>query len=160
MKHKSSSPVLLAWEAPEYAHYYRGKTWYIVAGVFILAMVTYGIVTRSASTSIAFLLLAGVYVLTIHQEPKIVTIQINGVGIFLDSKFFPFNHMKAFWIVHKPPYVNALHIRLIGRFHQDLIIQLANADPAIVRENLISQVPEWEGQDESMTDLLSRILRL
>ena len=152
--------LLLAWRAPEFISHPKSKKWFMIAGTIILALIAYAIYTDSATMAIVFIVLAGVYYMTHRQEPKIIDIKITQLGIFAGDTFYPYNMINAFWIVYNPPYVHAINLKLGGGTSRKITIQLDQQSPVAVREVLSGEIPEIEGQEEDMSDILTRVFRL
>ncbi len=152
--------LLLRWKAPEFINHYRSPRWFIVAGSILLLLVAYALYTQSATMAVVFIVLAGVYYLTHNQEPKIIDIKLTELGIFVDKKFYAYHMINSFWIVYQPPYVQTINLRLGNKSLSRITIQLDRQNPVDVRKILSKEIPEIEGQDESMTDIFIRLLRL
>jgi len=160
-KHKDHRTVLLEWETPEFIPNYRGRTWYIVAGLIMGGLIAYAIFTGSITMAIVFAMIAVLFLLTKNKEPKIVKVTITDMGIRYKGRFYPYHHINAFWMVYHPPYVRVLYLRLSnGRSYKHLKIELDAQKPQEVRTLLLKEIPEIEGAQELTSDLLARILRL
>lgn len=160
-KHQDHRTVLLEWETPEFVPTPRGKTWYIVAGLIVGGLVAYALFTGSFTMAIVFIMVTVIFLLLDKKDPKIMKMTITDMGIRYNRAFYPFHHINAFWIVYHPPYVRVLYLRLTtGRRYRLLRIELDGQKPQEVRELLLREIPEIEGAQEPLTDLLARILRL
>lgn len=152
--------VLLEWETPEFIPIPRGKTWYLVAGLVLTALVAYALFTDSLSMAVVFIMLAIVFLLTEKRQPRDVRVAITDLGVLYNDRFYPYHHINAFWLVYHPPYVRVLYLRLReGKGYRYLKIELSHQKPQKVRELLLKELPEIEGAQELTTDLLARILR-
>jgi len=152
--------LLLQWRAPEFITHQRGKKWFLIMGVIVLLLIIYALATNSATMAIVFIVLAGVYYLTHNQEPRIIDIKITELGIYAGKTFYPYNMINSYWILYYPPYVHSLNLRLSNKTLSRVVIQLDVQDPVEVRKTLAKEIPEIEGQDESMSEILIRLLRL
>lgn len=152
--------VLLEWRAPEFINHQKSPRWFLTAGVLILLLVLYALYTQSATMAIVFIVLAGVYYLTHNQDPKIITIQITELGIHVDKSFYPYHMINSFWMVYQPPFVQTLNLRLGNKTFSKVVIQLDRQNPVELRKILSREIPEIEGQDESMGEIIARLLRL
>lgn len=159
-KEVAHNKVLLEWKTPEFITHPKGKSWFLIAGLLILVLIAYALFTGSATMTIVFIVLTGVYYLTHNQAPDIIDIQITELGIYVDKTFHPFNAISHFWIVYHPPYVQTLNFRIGQNRFSKVTVQLNQQDPAEVRRALAREIPEVEGEGESMMDLLIRMLRL
>lgn len=152
--------LLLEWKAPEFISHPKGKRWFLLAGLLIVALIVYALYTDSATMAIVFIVLAGVYYLTHNQEPQIIDIRITELGIFADKKFYPYNQISSFWIVYHPPFVHTLNLKMGNKGGSRVVIQLNDQNPVDVRKALAKEVPEVEGEGESMPEIITRLLRL
>jgi uncharacterized membrane protein YobD (UPF0266 family) len=152
--------LLLEWQTPEFVKHEKGRTWYMAAGIVTLCLVAYALFTGSATMAIVFIVLAGVYILAHNQEPKIVSVKVTQLGLFVGDVFYPYNMIQAYWLVYHPPMVQTLNLKLAGRAVAKVTIQLDRQNPVEVRTLLSKEVPEVEGQQETMTELLIRLFRL
>lgn len=151
---------LLSWIAPEYSKHEKGAAWVTMAISITAGLIAYAILTKSWTMSAAFFMLAIVYFLEHKKKPENIRIELTEMGVKVKDKFYPFSHFKTFWIIYKPPMVKTLHLRFAGKRYGDLLIQLADQDPVKVRNLLLTQLPEWEGKEEAITDVLVRVFKL
>lgn len=151
---------VFSWSALEYVQYERSKQWYIVAGIVLALTIIFSVITGNWTLAIAAVVFAGVYEYTQRQHPpKRIDIKITDLGIHVGHMFFPYSHIKAFWM-HYGHGVKTLNIRVHKRIYSDVVIQLDRQDPAAIREYLMGQIPEWEGKHERLADVVTRLLRL
>lgn len=152
--------LLITWKAPDFIPHQKSTRWFVIAGVIVLMLIAYAIYTNSATMAIVFVVLAGVYYLTHSQDPKIIDIKITELGIFVDTIFYPYNMINSFWIVYHPPYIHSLYLKLSNKTLSKIVIQLDSQNPVEVRKALSKEIPEVEGEGESASDFLVRLLRL
>ncbi len=152
--------TLLEWDAPEFIKHPKGQVWFFVAGLFVLGLISYAIITRSWTMAVAFIVLAGVYYLSHHHEPRQIKVKLTKIGVQVGSRKIPYNQIKAFWIIYKPPAVKTLKLLTTDKILGELAIQLDGQAPGEVRTTLMKHVPEYEGKEESFVDLLIRSTRL
>jgi hypothetical protein len=154
-----SNEPLLAWEAAEYVHYEKSRTWYLVAGVITILLIAFWIFSEDYIPAVAVALLAGVVYLYSHELPSIQQIVVNRLGIAVGDKFYPFVSVKSFWMIIDQN-VRQLNIETTGKLGQTVTIQLGSVDPILVRKTLAVEIPEASGREESMLDRLARALKL
>lgn len=154
------APALLEWTAPEFIKHTKGKVWFLVAGGLVAALVLYALWTGSITMAIAFIVLAGVYYISHHREPKNITIGLSDFGIKVGSRYIPYNQVKAFWIIYNPPFVKTLKLLSTDKILGEMNVQLGDQDPGSIRKIIIKHVPEFEGKEESFVDLVIRLTKL
>lgn len=152
--------AVIAWEAPEYIKHERSTTWFMAGGIVTIMLVLWGIWTNSWSMAVAFLLLAGVYYLSHTHQPRQLKIIISEIGIKVGTKCYPYSLIKNFWIHYHPPFVKTLSFRTNEKMFKEIVIQLDGQDPVPIRTCLSRQISEWEGKEETFTDLFARIFKL
>ena len=107
-----------------------------------------------------FIVLPLVYALEHRQKPKTVEVKLSHYGIQYGVLRIPYSDMRKFWILHDPPMLDELRILTNKRLHPEVVIPLVGADPSLVRELMVAQVPEWEGKKPSFLDVFTRFLKL
>lgn len=159
--HPHEKPVF-SWIAPEYIQHRKGSKWYIIAGAVALIATVWAFVTGNWSMGLAIITFSAVYQYTqAYHPPKHVEIVLSDLGVRLGHQFFPYSHIRAFWILYKPGMaITTLNIRVAKNFFSDIAIQLNGQDPVPIRQFLVGQIAEWEGKDERLGDMFLRLLKL
>lgn len=147
--------------SPEFLDYPRGPLWYLVAGIVGVGIIALGVLTKAITLTIAFLLFVAVYWLLHHREARILEIAItqHGIRIEQDDEFIPFGEISEFWIIHSPPFVSDLKLKVKRKWHSIRTIHIFGQDPAEIRSLLIPHVKEVE-KEEELIDLIVRALRI
>jgi Ca2+/Na+ antiporter len=157
--HSHHGQVQHAFLAPEFLDYSRGVIWYFVATVISLLILALGILTRSFTLLMAFLLFVAVYWLVHYKEAQPMEVAITRYGIRIGKNFFAFTEIENFWLVWKPPFVADLRLTLKPRFSPIITIHVFGQDPVALRELLTPHIKEISRQ-ESLVDLVARALRI
>jgi hypothetical protein len=152
--------VILQWQMPEYPHQDKGQGWYMTAGVIVLAIIAYGLITAEYIMAIAFALLAGVYYILHNEAPKNITVSITTLGIVIEKDFYQFSDIESFWIVYVPPKVRLFYLRPAKKWSSDIKLELMDQNPMVLRQLLQPYIKELPGQGESLIDKISRVLKL
>lgn len=152
--------MVLSWVSPEFIKHPKGRLWFIIAGLIVIAVIFYSILKNSWSTAVVFTVLAGVYFLQQRTEARNIQIIISEIGVKVGENFYPYNQIKFFWIIYDPPFVKTLNFKTTNRIFPQITIQLNDQNPALVRNYLVQQIPEIEGKEESFSDILIRMFRL
>ncbi len=155
-----SEKVIISWEAPEYIQHEKNKKWYLIAGAVVLIVAIIAALTDNITLALAVFVFAGVYYyMQTKHPPGKITVRIAEMGIYAGDMYFPYQSIKAFWIINEHG-IKTLNLRVINRYHSDVVIQFDGQDPAQVRNFLIGRIPEWEGKHVSATDIFLRLLKL
>lgn len=160
MQKNSFHNDVIRWEAPEYVQHEKGWKWFLAATIADLAFCMYAIATKNWTLLIALILITALYVWQHGNVPRHVEVIVSHTGIKVGDKEYPYQNIKSFWIIYRPPHVKTLNIRSNSSILPDITIQLGNQDPANLRAYLCSQIREEEGREESMLDALIRIFKL
>lgn len=152
--------AVLSWNAEEYIKAEKSFIWFILAGIVVALLLIYGIRDGSWTFSAAVIAAVFAYIVYYRQKPRNIKIVVSKIGIMIGKHKLPYSHMKAFWIIYHPPFIQTLNIRTTDTFGPDITIQLDKQSPAEVREYMVKQIPEWEGKYENFVDSLSRFLKL
>lgn len=160
VRHADFEQALISWRAPEHSYHEKSKRWFLIAGIFIILLIIYGILTDGWTFSVAVIVLAATYYLFYRNQPAIVDVKISNIGIKIGPHLFPYSLLRGFWIVYDPPHVKKLYIRTVSAFHPDISVPLDDVDPAEVRRILGKHLEEFKGRHEPFSDSLTRLLRL
>lgn len=157
---KGEDRVVCSWIAPEYIQHQRSARWYLVAGTIVAICALLALISGNWSMALAIAVFAGVYqYLHQYHPPKDIKITISDLGIRVGNVFFPYSHIQAFWIIYSHGN-KTLNLRVANNFFYDITIQLNEQDPVFLRTYLVGQIPEWEGKEERLGDIMLRLLKL
>jgi hypothetical protein len=152
--------AILSWFAPEFLRFKKGVIWYALAGLFNALMLAYAIWSQSYTMVAVFVLLPLVFLLDQRHKPEVVEVKVSQFGIRFGAIRVPYSDMKGFWILHEPPFVDELHILVKNRSNPEVTIPLVGTDPTLLRQYLVTQIPEWEGKRQSILDVITRFIKL
>lgn len=152
--------AVFSWTAPLRQKMQKGPIWMIVVSALIAGLLFYGALTANWFFIIAILTAAVVYLID-HTEPtKEIEIKISDYGIKIGQHGIPFSNIKGFWIIHYGPFFSKLYLTTYQKLMPDIGIELMDQDPAVIREFLTRHIVEWEGKQEGLMDICTRLLRL
>lgn len=153
--------VLMTWEIPEFEQHERGRRWYVIALIVIAALLVWAITTANYLFAILIVIFAITYYLQINRHPVDVTIQIAEKGVAIGDRLYPYEALRSFWVIYKPPEVNTLYLEFKNALRPEMSIPLKKKNPVKVREILLDYLDEdIEKEDESSSDFLRRQLKL
>lgn len=149
-----------AFYSPEFLEYHRGPIWYLTAGFVGLGIIALGVLTHAITLTLAFLIFVGVYWLLHAREPKILEVAITQHGIHVENEaFLPFGEITEFWIVHNPPFVAELKLKVHHKWNSVHTIYIFGQDPDELRRLLTPHIKETP-RAEALSDLIVRALRI
>ncbi|MBT4936343.1 hypothetical protein HON22_00330 [Candidatus Peregrinibacteria bacterium] len=153
--------TIIRWKALEHPEYQKTYKWYAVAGAVVLTFVIYGILTKDIMLSVVFVVFAGVYFLVHRGGAQSLNYELTTIGIKIENKLIPFADIQGFFIIHEPPYISTLNVEIKNHSRKGMVIQLGEVNVGDVREVMLNRsVPELEGRGESMSNILTRLLRI
>lgn len=152
--------VLFRWSAPEFLRFQRGWIWFVLALLVNGALIAYGVLTHAWTMVLIFSVIPVVYLLEHRRKPQTVDVVISPYGVKFGVIRVPYSQIRKFWILHHPPQIDELHILTENKWHPEVTIPLMGMDPTLLRQYLVTQVPEWEGKQVSLLDMIVRLLRL
>ncbi len=151
---------LLGWETWEFPPQDRSKAWYAVAGVIATALIVYAIITTNYIFAIAIMMLGVITLISNFRKPRRIEVFLTNLGVVVGSEFYPYEDMKDFSIVYKPPVKN-LYLDFKSVWQPMVSIPLEDINPNEVREVLLPYAFEnLEREDENLTDVLRRLYKL
>ncbi len=152
--------VIISWKAREYVRQERGVRWYLIAGLFAFLLLFYGLMSGNFTMIAAIVVFCVVYeYLHYYHPPKIIEIKITTMGISVGPVFYDYGSVQAFWF-NLNPGVRTLHLHISHKAYSDIALQLEDQDLEPIRKYLISQIPEWEGKQEKLSEVIFRLLKL
>ena len=151
---------LISWQTPEFIRYERGKLWWLGVLSVNLFMLAYAWFSASITMFILFMALPVALYSMHRQKPKEVKVVISPYGIRFGKMQIPYSNIKGFWILHDPPYLDELCLKTNIRLNSEIKIPIHGLNPTVLRNFLVTQVPEMEGKKEPLVDVIIRLLRL
>lgn len=152
--------ALFGWIAPEYLRFQRGWLWFTLLILVCGGLVAYAYWTDSITMMVLFAILPLVLILEHGKKPKAVEVIFSHYGVKFGVLRLPYSSLRSFAVLHTPPHADELHLMTNRKAHPEVVIPLMGTNPALLRQYLVTQLPEQEGKQLSFMDALVRILRL
>lgn len=157
---KDAENVVFAWEGPDFIKYQKGKLWYAIAFLVAVLFFTWALFEHSISMAISTVCMVIAYYLYDQKMPTQVQISISHFGVHVGKKLTPFSEIKSFYLDYNPP-LRAVSFQIKGKMHHNISLLFPkDLDPAVLRQFLLTQVPEQKTEDRSFFDLLLKAFRL
>ncbi len=154
----STGRIILAWEAPEYIYQEKGTDWYWWVG--LAAIVFLGFAIWQGSFLFGVLVLIGWFTILLFaaKRPRTLKFSISEQGVLVENTFYPWQHLKSFWIFYTPPIHKEISFESKKTLMLHLKVPLGDTDPQRAQEILKKYLPEIE-QDDSLIDNLARLAK-
>lgn len=152
---------LMSWVVDEYERHDRGPVWYAVAITMALALVLYAVVTQNFLFAVIVIMFGVIIGLSTMREPQRLLFVITNRGVGIGNRFVFYKELKSFWMIYEPPDVKNIYIEYKRSVRPHLVIPIDDQDPVEIRRTLLRFLEEdLTQEDEPMSDLLGRILKL
>lgn len=152
--------ALISWETWEFPPHQRSRLWYIVMGILCVVLLVYAVFSSNFLFAIVVLMFAVITLVNSIRKPRRLSVHVTTLGIVLGNEFFPYDEMKDFSIVYKPP-VKTLYVDFKNSWKPMASIPLEGIDPNQLREQLLAFVFEnLDRDEESLTDTVARLYKL
>jgi len=153
--------ILAIWDFPEFVKYEKSKLWYISFTIIFLALLTYSYFSNNLLFAIILAIFVIIYLSSAKDEPVTVETAITEDGVFIGSKFIPYEELRSFYIIYYPPEIKNLYFETKSVIKQRIAIPLENQNPVHIREILLNYLDEdIEKEEIPTTEGISRILKL
>lgn len=151
--------ILHKWRAPEFEVYEKSARWYLIAGIFIVAMVVYALYTNGPIMAITFILIGIVGYIHLQKDPRVITFSITSKGLIADKEMYLYDNINSFWIFYDPNHTKTISLHTKASMLPFVHIPIADEDPVKLRELLMRNVPEIK-QDPGLIDAIERVLHI
>lgn len=142
----------------------RNHNWYMAVGFLSLVMIGFSLFssTKNYIFALIIILFTIILVLQYNRGEERVVFVIGDKGIGIGKKWYDYEELKHFAIVHKPEdNVKNLYFDFQQTFKHQLSIPLYDNDPAQIRETLLKYLKEdIKRVDEPMSEKIARALKL
>lgn len=149
----------VSWSAPEFETHDRSPVWYIGLAILAIITIAYAVWQRDYTMLITLGVIYTAVYLYAHKSPETIEVNISPLGIGLNEQWYPYERLRSFWIIYRPPQIKVLYISTNDYVVREVAIQLGDQDPNPVRDILLKHLPEDLEREEPTTDQLLRRLK-
>lgn len=161
MNNDDHGKILKQWDFLEFEKPYRSKSWYLWMGIIAMALLIYSVVTVNFLFAVIIIIAAITLLNKYRHEPQQVRLTIAEDGLELENRFHPWEVIKNFYMIYKPPEVTNLYFDFKSVTKPRLTIPLAKENPVEIRKILSTYIEEdLEKENEPFSEALSRRLKL
>jgi hypothetical protein len=157
---KTSSDDSISWKTEDFKRQPKNKFWYFGFVVVAIGLIAFGIYLDSIITIIAFSLSIIAILIVSFQNPRLVTYKLTKTGIVIDKSTYPYKNIRKFWILYYPPTVTTLNFETTAYLNNQVSIELGSQNPLDIKTFLQNYLPEDLEKEESLSDVLSRKLKI
>ncbi len=136
----------ITWEAPEHYYQERGKDWYFILTIMVLALVVPALLLNNVLFALLIFVAGGTLALASLKRPSIIPYSISVRGIRIDDDLYPYTTLDAYHIDEEDPRGPQLLILTKKRFTPIITIPLPaeyiDDVEEIVRDRLVEKFLE------------------
>lgn len=153
--------ILASWEFPEFEKHERNKLWYVAFVAVFLAMIIYAYFSKNLLFAIILAIFAILYFTSLKNDPLTMETAITEDGIFIGSKFIPYEEILNFYIIYYPPEIKNIYFQPKSMLKHRITIPLEDQNPIYLREVLLNYLTEdIEKEEIPASEGISKILKL
>ena len=148
----------IEWTAYEFEYHKKDKQWFLVfwiisAGIFSSLLILKNVF--GAATIALFVVVLYMYAI---KKPGKIYCKLSDEGIIFNDRLFPYNTIASFWILYEPP-VKELILISKHKLMPKVNIPIGKANPVEIREFLLKNGISEKEEEESLSEILARMLR-
>lgn len=148
--------TLLEWRAKEHGYAPRSARWFITLAALVAAAAgTMVLLSNILGAVVVGVIGALIYALA-QREPDSVRYRIMVDGVAINDRLYPYRELQAFNIVYVPGQVKTVLLRSTRRFSPLVQLELGQADPLPIRDQLLEFLPEDADLEEPIVDVIGR----
>lgn len=148
----------VTWVAHEYIHQEKGKTWFLVFALIMVALFGVAVFFQQWSFAVLIVVIAAVIVVSSKRPPRELTYTLSDEGLLIDDKLHKFSDFKAFGVIHDGEEFSVMLIPT-QRFQPGVTVYFPEESGEAIVDLLGSRLPMKDLKLDAV-DRLVRLLRL
>jgi len=153
--------TLLRWSFNEFKQIDRSRTWWVMAGLIVLAMLIYAVTTANFLFALILIMGATLFITETKRQPRQINFEVTPNGIILGKKFWRWSELSNFWIAYQPPEIKKLYIEAKSSLEPRIAVPLHSTNPLNVRQLLGKYMTEnLDREDIPTSEALAKLLKL
>ncbi len=153
--------ILADWHFAESATHQRGRLWYIIFSIIVIALLTFSYFGKNPLFAVILVLGLIVYIITEKRGPATFHLLVTEDGLLINDKFTGYDDLASFYIIYYPPQIKNLYLQPRNSFKQLVTIPLGDQNPIEVRRFLLRYIQEDLAKEEMpLSDGLIHRLKL
>jgi len=146
-----------AWQASEYVHHDKGKAWYGLLGLVVIALLAVAYFTHQWLSIAVFAVMAVAVIVYAKKPPRTLTYELSEDGISIDGHDYPFGQFRSFAVMPDLSW-HAIDLEPTQRFMPRLTVLFESTDLDAVVGHLSQYLPRVDRQPD-VIERLTRYLR-
>jgi hypothetical protein len=149
----------IEWETESFETHQRGWSWYVLVIVILLAALAYTIYLHRWVLTGVTVMVGVVLYLSGRLRSERIKCRIDGQGIAVGERVFPYEQLKTFWISQS---ASQLKLNLITTFRFMPVISVMITAELMdrLRQTLGGKLPEAPNRGEDWIDRINRWLKI
>lgn len=144
-------PNEINWQIEERPINFKNKEWLWALVIVSFAIVIFSILLKNYLLIIIVALAAFIIYASKNKMPNWHHFRLNGEGLSIDNKIFPYDNFESFWIFES----KEIAFRRKHHFMPLLTIPFSDRQESLIREIVSNHLPEVE-EEETFLDLLQK----
>jgi len=149
----------IVWQAEEFEVYQRDWKWYLIFVVVGGGLLAYLIYTKQWVLAVMTVVIGGLLLISGRLRPRLMQYQIDPQGLTINSRAFPFDKLKSFWL-HDKTDKSYLNVISVLRLMPVITIRINSDDKEKIRGILKKFLPESGHKDEDWIDRINHFLKV
>lgn len=148
--------TLLEWRAQEHGYAPRSARWFITLAALVAAAAGTMVLLSNVLGAIVVGIIGVLIYALAQREPDEVRYRIMVDGVAINNRLYLYRELQAFNIVYVPGQVKTVLLRSTRRFSPLVQLELGQADPLPIRDQLLEFLPEDADLEEPIVDVIGR----
>jgi hypothetical protein len=150
-----SDEPIVTWQAHEYLHQEKGRTWYTIFAVVLGLSVIVTLWLQQWTFTAVLIVIAVVIVVNAKRPPRELTYSLSEEGLTVDGKLHEFNDFKSFGIIRDGEHFSVMLIPT-QRFQPGLTVYFPEDSGEAIVDMLGARLP----MKDLKLDAVDRVVRL
>jgi hypothetical protein len=151
-------PSEVTWSASEFIAHNKGIGWFVaLAAVTVAIDIALYLLIKDVLTAVVVPVFAILFGITAARKPRVMEYRLNGVGLYIGSRFYPYGEFKSFSIQEDGAFASIVFSPL-KRFMPPTSIYFGPDDEDKIFAVLSQHLP-MEHLEHDFVDRLSRRIR-
>ena len=147
----------LTWQASEYVHHHKGTMWYVSLALIVLGLLAVAVIFKLWLSVAVFVAMGAAIAVYAHKPPRVLTYQLDSVGVTIDGKLYPYETFRSFGVLSDVEW-HAMDLEPAQRFMPRLTVLFGDDDFDDIVAHLERHLPRAD-RDPDLVERMTRYLR-